>query len=461
MLPRVMPDPARPWAADQEMKFRDDVIAALLDTPEAAKLPGERLAPPSPTDAGHEFELLRAGAFRLDELWLVDDFGQWADLLRGTSAGGSAGQVFHPRARWHDDPFVLAMPPRVVQPVRLNFRFTAADDPSATNDADATAAALAPVCGWIFYNPLDRALALCDRDGRLTGELVVVEESGKHLVKWEPDAGGGALDEIRNADLRAFARSLVETAPTAKTRLHELLELIDGALKRIRPAAARRDAALFGRPLALVSTRLGLELFGKAWTDPREPVEEDRPAGAGDARLDALRVRVLLGYSHNTEDGLVGYFKAGDFNRLVPAHTPSEAEPPMARSSNYIADPERDAVRVGFGAPESLTLLMDPWGSVQAAVGIVPAKTIMLAQSELDGTLARMEASFRVGPVLMQPDRIALPTPVGEKGRWHFRGPLTGDAAIPIGPSDPRYFGERPVVAADGRLLLLTAEEQL
>jgi hypothetical protein len=72
-----------------------------------------------------------------------------------------------------------------------------------------------------------------------------------------------------------------------------------------------------------------------------------------------------------------------------------------------------------------------------------------------------MEASFRVGPVLMQPDRIALPTPVGEKGRWHFRGPLTGDAAIPVAPSDPRYFGERPVVAADGRLLLLTAEEQL
>lgn len=463
-LPRVMPDPARPWAADAAPDFRDDVVAALFDPPGQNELLGERLAPPAPIKPALDYALLRAGAFELEELWLVDDFGQWADLLHGTSAGGSAGQVFNPRARWDNDRFVVAMPPRVVQPARLNFRFNETADEGP--DADKADPALAPVCGWIFYNPLDRALALCDRRGRFRGELVVVEEEqGRYLVRWEAAPGGGRLERLPNDELRDFAAALEEPTPTKSPRLHALLALIERALERIRPAAARREAGLFGRPLALVSAHIGLELFGKAWTDPhwndppkkRDPKQRPaaaRPAGTGDPVLDALRARVILGNRHNTEDGLVGYFKSGDFGRIVPAQMPNDFEP-----SPYLAHADDDAVRVGFGAPEPLTLLMDAWGSVQAAVGLLPAKSITLAHAELDKTLARMEASFRVGPVLLQTDRVALPTPSGDKGRWHFRGPSTGDATTPVNPPDPKYFGGQPPVAAEGRLLLLTSEE--
>ena len=455
-LPRVMPDPARPWAPDAP-SYQDAEVKSLLDTPAQDGPAGERLAPPAPGNPDLNFSLLRAGAFKLEELWLVDDFGQWADLLHGTSSGGSAGQVFNPRARWDNHPRVVAMPPRVVQPARLNFRFTeTVDEDPAEGKADP---ALDSICGWIFYNPLDRALALCDRRGRLKGELVVVEEPGGFLVRWEAGPGGGRLDRLPNRPLRDFAAALEEPTLTEKPRLHELLALIERALERIRPAAARREAGLFGRPLALVSAQVGLELFGKAWTDPHwtDPQERPsatRPAGTGDPVLDALRVRLILGCRHNTEDGLVGYFKADDFKRIVPAQMPQEFKP-----SRYLAHPDDDAVHVGFGAPEPLTLLLDAWGSVQAAVGLLPAKSITLAHAELDKTLARMEASFRVGPVLLQPDRVALPTPVGDKGRWHFRGPSAADAPTPVAPPDPRYFGEQPPVAAEGRLLLLTSEE--
>jgi len=450
-LPRVMPDPERPWAPG-ELSFRDAVAEALLDPGTPGGPGGERLAPPTPTGTGLDFTLLRAGAFQLEELWLVDDFGQWADLLQGTSAGGSAGQVFNPRARWHDDRFNVSMPPRVVQPARLNFRFTKTTDEGP--DVSETDAALDPVCGWVFYNALDRALALCDRRGRLNGELVVVEERKRFLVRWEGAPGFADLDSIRNPELRDFARSLIETTPAERPRLHELLELIDRALERIRPAAERERGALFGRPLALVSASVGLELFGKAWADPKKRAAADAPPGTGDPTLDALRARLLLGNGHNTEDGLVGYFKARDFARIVPAQLPKGLKP-----SAYLADPERDAVRVGFGAPEPLTLLLDAWGSVQAATGLVPAKTITLQHAELDKTLARMETSFRVGPVLLQDGRVSLPTPAVDKGVWHFRGPSSGDAPAPVAPPDPRYFDERPLVATEGRLLLLTSEK--
>jgi hypothetical protein len=104
-LPRVMPDPEHPWIADDDLKSLDGEVSTLLDTPDEAALVGERLSPPAPPPDPFLpppplFTMVRVGAFKLDELWLVDDFGQWADLLHGTSAGGAFGSVFHPRVRW-------------------------------------------------------------------------------------------------------------------------------------------------------------------------------------------------------------------------------------------------------------------------------------------------------------------------------------------------------------------------
>jgi hypothetical protein len=453
-LPRVMPDPKHPWVFRSRLKDLELEVGRLLDASIEGSLAGERLAPPGlpPPTAELSFTMVRAGALRLDELWLVDDFGQWADLLGLTSSGStSSGQVFNPRMRWHEDPSFVAMPPRVIQPARLNFRFTAAENSVVESDSDPS---LSPICGWICYNPLDETLVLCDRDGRLEGELVITTGQTGFRVDWDRGARGVALADIRNPTLQTFAESLVETTWSPKPRLLDLLTLIDRALERIRPAAARRDGALFGRPLALVSAHLGLELFGKSWTDPRKTPVAAPLENAGDATLNALRVRVNLGCAHNTEDGLIGYFIAGDYDRIVPTQLAKKID-----STGYIADSQTAALRVGFGAPEQLTLLMDPWGSVQAAAGLVPAKSITLAQANLDRTLAQMEASFRVGPVLLQADRLALPTPAGDKGRWSFSGPLTNNQAASLAPSDPRYFSDQPVVAAEGRLLLLNKEE--
>lgn len=449
-LPRISPDPTRPWI-DPEAKLPslENAVKEQLDAADQEGLMGERLAPPAPTSTpatAIPFSMIRAGALRIDELWLIDDFGQSADLLGLTAARTrSSGQVFHPRIRWHDDPSVVAMPPRVLQPIRLNFRFAGTSE-SANEDP-----ALSPICGWIFYNSLDQALVLCDRAGELMGHLAIVKDQRGLSVNWQIGAGGMALNNIRNQRLQAFAQSLVESTPTSKPRLVELLNLIDSALERIRPAAGRRDLVLFGRPLALVNASIGLELFGKAWTNPHQSVVT-RGQGTGDAVLDAVRVRVNLGYSHSLEDGLVGFFKGGNYERLIAT------QPPDNIVSSYIRKQQSDPLRAGFGAPEEVTLLMDPWGSVQAACGIVPAKTVTLAHAELDKTVAKIEASFRVGPVLLQGDRIALPTPPVEKGNWNFTGPVTNQTATTVGSFDLRQFSDQPVVATEGRLVLLNEE---
>jgi len=59
-------------------------VRGQLDGPDQDSVIGEHLAPPAP--AGIPFSTIRAGALRIDELWLVDDFGQSADLLGLTAA---------------------------------------------------------------------------------------------------------------------------------------------------------------------------------------------------------------------------------------------------------------------------------------------------------------------------------------------------------------------------------------
>ena len=445
--PRFTPDPKRPWIADRVAV--EEKVCEALKPPNHAGVAGEPLVPPATKTIANEetfFSLIRAGALRIDELWLIDDFGQTADLL-GKTAGS---QVFHPRMRWHNDESVVAMPPRVLQPVRLNFRFTPDAEEKIKRECDPS---LDPICGWLFFNPLDRALVLCDRCGELMGHLVISKNDSGRRVKWnggEPGAGGVAIEKITNPSLKRFATSFIQTTPVSNPKLVELLNLIDSSLARIRPAAARNNAILVGRPLALVNATIGLELFGKAWTDPHKGfVKRDSPGSA----LDTLRVRVNLGDLHNVEDGLIGYFKESAFDRIVVPQFPDKVT-----ASDYLGDPKKHAVQVGFGSPQQITLLMDPWGSVQAACGIVPAKTISLADAELDETVMQMETSFRVGPVLVQADRIALPTPTGDKGVWNFSGPLTNQTAAAVAALDPRHFSDQPVVATEGRLLLLNEE---
>lgn len=443
--PRVMPDAANPWIDEASLKSLESEVRAQLDD---ATMGNERLLPPA--DAAlrpPRFSTLRTGAFKIDELWLVDDFGQWADLLGGTPAGNtSSGQVFHPRVRWHDDQEFVAMPPRVIQPVRLNFRFTASDE---------THSALSSICGWVFYNPLDRTLVLCERDGRLAGELVITGERSGWRVRWR-SATGAKLADVSNKSLRLFAEALVHESPTQTPRLLDLLSLVDNSLQRIRPAAARRETVLFGRPLALVNATLGLELFGKAWSDPSKSPAANRPVNTGDELLDELMVQVNLGCSHNTEDGLVGYFANNKYDRLIATHLPKKLDD---LPSGYVAQEKTDRVAAGFRAPVQLTLLTDPWGSVQAACGLVPAKEITLAQAELDQLVTQLETSYRVGPVLLQPGKIALPAPAGDKGHWSLVAPITNDTPAPLAPFETTYFGEQPVVATEGRLVLLTPKE--
>ena len=227
-----------------------------------------------------------------------------------------------------------------------------------------------PVCGWIFHNYLDQALALCDRDGRLLGELILVDAADDQVsVRWEclaePQPDDVEVTGIADPTLQAFARELVDPIPRPRQKLQDLLALVDEALGGIRPASTGRFPGA-GRLLALVNARTGLQLFGQPWRDPH--------SGESSARLDSLRLPVRFGHGHLRRDGLIGVFhRTGQrLDRIIPASALGAWDEDNC-ITGYVGHPDEAVIEVGFGGSEQVTLLMDPHGLVHASVGVLPA----------------------------------------------------------------------------------------
>ncbi len=425
------------------------------------------LAPPdvsSPLPAG----LIRSGTLKIEQLWLVDDFGQWVDLIHPTRVMGTTLSVDQ-RIRYPGVPdATAALPPRVLQPGQLDFALLSASDPS---QLAAESPGSNPICGWVIYNHVDRGLIFYDQLGKIQGELELRKNGGP---KWEclTDPGSEAtLDTLPNPTLKAFAQALDGPALAA------LMDVVDRALPLVAPAGPRAggdSTLLAGRPLAIVNARLSLGLFGdNALFDPRRGVPEhysprfgsSSTAGTGDAALDALALPARLGCSPYTEDSLIGAFswadptalEAADFKQLVPFdgfEQVTENGPLKTAEDDFISS---EPITVSFKKPRTFTLLIDPRGTVQATVGIFPARTLQVPRSHLTQPLRNMELSLRIGPVIDRGPRSGLPIPVARAGSWWCRARDDHHNAgqRPAHPPQlPPKFDGQPAIAYGGHLIL-------
>ena len=70
-----------------------------------------------------------------------------------------------------------------------------------------------------------------------------------------------------------------------------------------------------------------------------------------------------------------------------------------------------------------LTLLMHPSGKVHLTSGILPRKSLQLARDWTSSGLSRIAPSARIGPVLIDPDKVRLPriAAFGQDQTWTRR----------------------------------------
>jgi len=268
----------------------------------------------------NDFHPIRTGVLKIHALRVVDTFGRVQNLaLKNRKV--IASEVMSVRKSAH----LAFLPPRLVQPARLNFRWLAAglgrrssEDEVQANAHPATTA----VCGWLLPNRLDESVQVYDADGHALGSI------GVRKRQWRPAPGASRVaDERWNAHLWRLVSHLLERAhDPAGTFLDDFLEGIEIALERIDPEGVAQHTALallLGRPLAVVRATLDVELRGRPavnqdWNVFRSDLDRDlRAEGQGrdepvERDTDAVakvRIPIRLGDDRQLNDGLVGYWK--------------------------------------------------------------------------------------------------------------------------------------------------------
>ncbi|MEX2282225.1 MAG: hypothetical protein WEE89_07055 [Gemmatimonadota bacterium] len=412
--------------------------------------------------AEHVPVALFGGILRLNRLRLIDAFGRVLTVPATVAATTTTLEV-----------------PSVSAGMRLRPRFQHAGrwlwrlvDPALPATADPTTAreafvdqldpvlAVNPVVGFLLPDHIDEALEFFSVGSEPLGQLMHDAVSG--AVVWEtapgrplpPDAGPLAGLDAHTRIAGEIAAGLVQADLAARTEnstatgsaLSALLRAIDTTLWTVDTFASVGSptvAGLIGRPVAIVRATLRLEV-------PDDLAEVSTPdpelRRAAFEMLTEQRFPIQLGTLERSDDALLGFFVDDDYahvhlvDKVVAAQALESGRHrgQLGLLGNVTApalDPlvhpyvvEEDVLWVRPGQTLRLTMLMLPAGKVHLTSGILPRKSLALADDWVTPGLARVMPSVRVGPVLVDPSEIRLPLValLGDKQTFTRRtGPLT------------------------------------
>ncbi|MFE4971388.1 hypothetical protein ACFRAR_04635 [Kitasatospora sp. NPDC056651] len=383
------------------------------------------------------FHELRAGQLAFTRLSVVDRFGRAVNLVQDELHF----EPVRPGSMTPDHPIdelapdrLVELGPRLLQPARLRLDFLAGDrdeDVAVTPGAN-------PVCAWLLHNRLDRTLACFDPEGVALGELrEVLSPDGRRVVDWVALPGSSVTELARLEAVSPHAyRFLAAIRQRGPAVLAAVRATLDDSLSMIDPDGPEDTGLgfLLGRPLALVRTRLDLELCGPArrtvgWTEVIDPPEPHLPG---------YQWFVRLGEPAHTDDGLVGCVLDDDYDHFETVIAPRGDHGGYLRRIPTDSEPP---VRLSFGGQPALaTLLVDPRVPVHATTDILPTGTVHVPQEFTARALARMTVGFRAGPLLAAEaaGTAVMPAPATVTGTWAWAEPHgTGWRTLPITVPDP------------------------
>ncbi|MDX6370361.1 MAG: hypothetical protein QOG93_1863, partial [Gaiellaceae bacterium] len=440
---------------------------------------------------------VRAGHFRITKLWVVDAYGQVLSAKQPADDCvhfSAVANLKTPGAAYAD---YAQLAPRFSQTARLNFTMIDAnDDTLASTSADATS----PVCGWVMSNHLDDSLMVYDAAGNNLGSVIVIEkDEGKTGLRWDAAPGSsrplGALPDIANAHLSAFVTSLLLAGANGSNAMRELLDVLDAASwkpQTIGQATGGQGnlALLAGRPYAVVRSRLDMELFG----DPMLALDQNLsttgssypPAPPPAFTTTALSVQV--GNANFATNAAVGYFIGDDYTTFhsvasQPAataalrrglaagrnarHALTQLGVAAAAPTTYVVPsqplPLAPKLPSGKKAELFLTVLVDPAGRIPVVSGSFPVLYGDLPPGPVATALDQMNISFRVGPLLLDPEQIKMPLPSAMHGDWAWMERQSVTLWAP--PGEPKQSSPVPSLAdvplrlREGWLVLSKSQE--
>ncbi|MCE7996838.1 MAG: hypothetical protein HEP71_33060 [Roseivirga sp.] len=415
------------------------------------------------------FHAIRSGQAYFTKVVFYDKFGRLLKLIGGDGLSSDTSYLaqidkamsgtkstFTPNIA---SPFLL--PPRLLQPARLNLEMVDQKDNSKVLGLDAD---VNPVCGWVIPNHIDKSLLIFGPTGTNLGELQLTDPSAASgaTVTWLPPIDNNTVTSIatditpNDPELGAFLTSIVSMS-TAE--FEQLLFTIDSTLWTTQPLGTRSDkdmTVLIGRPLALLRVQLQFVLDGN-------PIANcdwaPKVAGEADSKIPDFTTNnfsIRLGDMATREDGVMGYFASSSvggttdysvFNSVAapdPSVTQAYVKQIGGADANYIQLPFDGTTT------EMVTLLVDPRAGIHATTGILPVTDIKIPDQFISAALEQIEITFKTGPLLTRVSKAPTsdkqsPTytdginflPLAEKhGKWSW-----WESAVASVGADPTWTG--------------------
>lgn len=410
--------------------------------------------PPKPAPP-QNYSPIRSGHFQLLNVWVVDSFGQimrgvdlpinqpasdpitnviWSESL--TTPGNTWGNAYG------------QLPPRLSQGARASMNLLkSTDDSIVSNSSDATS----PICGWVMPNHLDNSLMVFDADGNSYGSVIQIQSEqtpSNRSIRWDAAPGLntalGAPPAISNPHLLNFINGLLHTRFEGSDAFEDLMAAIDSALWTMSSYGGQNGnlSLLLGRPLAVVRAEVLLELSGdpaynQGWCQTGKFYNKNGAYQAVKPPFLSVPFSLRIGDAFLVENGVMGYFQDDQYNTFYPVYgvngqTATIIDIIRAGNTLNFIPPDTggfksDYVKSGHlvpltsdGTPVKLTVLVDPAGNIPIFPGSLPYSTQTLPNGPVSNALKNLQASFRAGPLLLDPSAIKMPTPAEIQGKWEW-----------------------------------------
>lgn len=383
--------------------------------------------------ANDAYNPIRAGWLALTKLNLVDEFGQSRSVALSDTIVSSSIPTLPLQS--------AGSPPQMVPPLRLAQHTQLLFDWVAANDVTSLSSSLPggnPICGWVVPNHLDASLALYTAEGGALGTLVP-DSSGNVIWQSAPGVGtpGTSLDDSLaevNSVLAGFARNVVSGGGAYLSSFMQTLDRVQSTRSPARYAEHTSTAVLLGTPLALIQSRIDMELLGRPAPDQSWAALNADVTQKGKDLLrrtthgyTEVQFPVVLGQTSRFDDGLLGYFlQAYDANTKQWSTNYSTFFSEGAdNSTGSIVSPSLGSICLTLGRenpPTLVTMLVDPRSPVFAQNGVSPVQSLTVPPVHAIYALSRMVFTFIASPLLALPSSLPMLLPAEANGDWSFIG---------------------------------------
>lgn len=439
---------------------------------------------------GFDFSPIRVGGLKITDLRLVDTFGQVNVVLDTnnsreivTSQPLTLPSAFANVLSSHP----IYLPPRLAQPARLNFRWLSATRPQGTRRSKSSkqdqemneTLATKPICGWVLPNNLDNSLTIYDDEGNA---LVMIDRTARLRSVPGRDYTEQEINDIIDQTNPYLKQMVWYLSDQGEAFITDFLTTVNAALQTIDPEGFAQNKAislLVSRPLALVRSRINLDIQGIP------AVSQNKISFSNDLFYNKFRTTqafekvkfpIRIGEYQQFNDSLVGYWveKADGTYTDSVFYAPQSCYVPHAKIKTLFDD-EKDPTpdtplnleqTLEENTAQTLVMLIDPRGQVNATCGILPAKSISIPPEQYLPALQAIEVTFLAAPLLsdLNPindlDQIKLSLPEVPNYEWSWLG-KDGDSWSnrPLVPFDSQSVYSSPQKIYDGWLKLTRKTE--